>query len=162
MTRIATLLLALLALPAAEARAQRRQLSLEANPFHATVGYGWATAPARVVGLEAGFGFPQLDRTLEPADESFLDILHLGVFVRSQPSPSLALDGRAQFGLAELRGCSGCFFGVFSAVSGAVFWGGRHLKVGPRLTAGVIRESAEPAAFVLNLTPVAVLATYSW
>lgn len=162
MARSTAVLLALLALSAGAVRAQGRQLSLEATPVHGTLGYGWATAPGRYVGLEVGFGFPQLDRTLEPTDETLMDFLHLGVFVRAQPMGAVALDGRVQAGLAELRGCSGCLPGAFTAVSGGVFFGGRYAKLGPRLTAGVIRENADPAAFVLNLTPVAALFTYTW
>ena len=160
--RISTLLLVLLAISAGAVRAQGRQLSLELNPVHATLGYGWATAPDRYFGLEVGFGFPELDRTLEPADESLVDFLHVGAFVRAQPTGSVALDGRVQVGLAELRGCSGCLPGAFTAVSGGAFFGGRYAKVGPRLTAGVIKEQGDPAEFVLNLTPVAALLTYSW
>lgn len=89
-------------------------------------------------------------------------MLHLGVFVRSNPTKSVALDGHVQAGFAELRGCSGCLPGVFTAVSGAAFLGGRYLKAGPRLTAGVIREHGDQTSFVLNLTPVAVLLSYTW
>jgi hypothetical protein len=162
MIRASTFLLALLVLTGADLSAQRRQLSLELNPVHGTLGYGWNVAPTRLVGVEVGFGFPQLDRTLAPADESFIDFLHVGGFVRSNPTKSVALDGHVQFGLAELRGCSGCLPGVFTAVSGAAFFGSRHLKVGPRLTAGVIKEDGNPSSFVLNLTPVAVLLSYTW
>jgi hypothetical protein len=162
MTRVSTLLLALLALASADLGAQRRQLSLELNPVHGTLGYGWTVAPTRFVGIEVGFGFPQLDRTLAPADESLMDVLHVGAFVRSDPAKSLTLDGRAQVGLAELRGCSGCLPGVFTAVSGAAFFGSKYLKAGPRLTAGVIREHGDATTFVLNLTPVEVLLSYAW
>lgn len=162
MIRVSTLLLALLVFTGADLGAQRRQLSLELNPVHGTLGYGWAVAPTRLVGVEVGFGFPQLDRTLAPADESLIDILHVGGFVRSNPSKAVTLDGRARVGLAELRGCSGCLPGVFTAVSGAAFFGGRHVKVGPRMTAGVIKENGDPTSFVLNLTPVAVLVSYTW
>lgn len=162
MTRISTIFLSLLVLTVADLAAQHRQLSLELNPVHGTLGYGWAVAPTRLVGVEVGFGFPQIDRTLAPADESLIDILHVGAFVRSNPSKSVTFDGHAQLGLAELYGCSGCLPGVFTAVSGAAFFGGRHLKVGPRLTAGVIKENGDPSAFALNLTPLAVLLSYSW
>jgi hypothetical protein len=162
MIRIAALVLVLLTLSAGEAYAQRRQLSLELNPIHATLGFGWSTASNHTMGMEVGFGFPQLDRTLAPAEEALIDFLHIGVFLRAQPMPSLSLDARAQSGLAELRGCSGCFPGLFTAVSGGVFWGGRYAKVGSRLSAGVIKEPGDPATFVLNLTPIAALLTYMW
>ena len=162
MTRVSTLLLALLALAGSDLCAQRRQLSLEVNPVHGTLGYGWTVAPTRFVGVELGFGFPQLDRTLTPADGSLMDVLHVGAFVRSTAAKSVTLDGRVQAGFAELRGCSGCLPGGFTAVSGAAFFGGRYLKAGPRLTAGVIKENDDPASFVLNLRPVEVLLSYTW
>lgn len=162
MTRISTLLLVLLVAASADLGAQRRQISVEFTPVHATLAYGWVAGPGRFVGIEAGFGFPQIDRTLVPADESLIDFLHVGAFARSDPTKSLVLDGRLQVGLAELRGCSGCLPGLFTAVSGGAFFGGRYVKAGPRLTAGVIREHGDPISFVLNLTPVAALFSYAW
>jgi hypothetical protein len=162
MTRVSTLLLALLALAGSDLCAQHRQLSLELNPVHGTLGYGWTVAPTRFVGVEVGFGFPQLDQTIAPAGESLMDVLHVGAFVRSDPAKSVTFDGRVQAGFAELRGCSGCLPGGFTAVSGAAFFGGRYLKAGPRLTAGVIKENDDPASFVLNLRPVEVLLSYTW
>lgn len=162
MTRVSTFLLALLALASADLGAQRRQLSLEMNPVHGTLGYGWTVAPTRFVGVELGFGFPQLDQTIAPAGESLMDVLHVGAFMRSDPAKSVVFDSRVQVGFAELRGCSGCLPGLFTAVSGAAFFGGRYLKAGPRLTAGVIREHDDPVSFVLNLTPVEVLLSYTW
>jgi hypothetical protein len=162
MNRTMLMLLVLLAAAAADVSAQRRELSLEANPIHGTLGYGWVRSPTLTIGVQAGFGFPQFDRTLMPDDESFLDITHIGVFMRARPARSIALDGRIQLGLAELRGCSGCFPGIFTGASAGVFWGGRHVKVGPRITTGVIAEHGESTEFVVNLTPVALLFTYSW
>jgi hypothetical protein len=142
-------------------RAQRPQVSLEANPFHATAGIGWTTAKSNVVGIDVGFGFAQLDHTLVPSDEDLEDILHLGVFMRSPASKPFLVDGRIQIGLAELRGCSGCLPGFLAATSGGVFWGGRRAKVGARLLAGGIKDSMNsPAEFVLQLTPIALLLTF--
>jgi hypothetical protein len=162
MIRIAAVLVLLLTLSAPGAGAQRRQLSLELHPIHATLGVGWATAPERTIGFEAGFGFAQLDRTLVPSEETLLDFLHLGLFLRTQPTRMLSLDARVQSGLAELRGCSGCFPGVLTALSGGLFLGGRNVKLGSRLSAGVIKEAGVPSTFVLNLRPVAVLLTHRW
>jgi len=162
MTGTSALLLALLAVTGAELGAQRRQLSLEVTPVHGTLSYGWSMGPDRFVGFEAGFGFPQIDRTLVPAGESFMDILHVGAFVRSDPTKSVVADGRLQVGFAELRGCSGCLPGLFTAVSGGAFLGGKHVKAGPRLTMGVIREHGDETSLVLNLTPIAALFSYAW
>ena len=162
MTRIWMLVLALLVFTTADLAAQRRQIFLEFNPVHGTIGYGWAVSPTRFAGVEVGFGFPQLDRTLVPSDDDFLDIAHVGAFLRANPSDAVTLDGRVQLGLAELEGCSGGLPGVFTGVSGGAFFGGRRFKVGPRLTVGAMKESGDPAELVVNLTPVAALFTYSW
>jgi hypothetical protein len=161
MTRLMILCSLLMAIFAGDLGAQR-QLSLEVNPIHATIGYGWTTAPDRIVGVELGMGVPQLDRTLLPADEPLIDFIHLGVFVRSQATPLVVLDGRAQLGLAELYGARASLPGTFTALSGGAFVGGRHVRVGPRLTAGMVMEWGNPAAFVVNLTPIALLFTYTW
>ena len=162
MTRFTSLLVLALVCPLGNLGAQRRQISLEINPVHATLGLGWATARDNVVGVELGFGFPQLDRTLVPDDEDLIDFAHVGAFVRSNRSRMVTFDGRAQIGLAELRGCSGCLPGLLGAVSGGVFVGGKVAKVGARLTSGIIKERNEPSTFVLNLTPIAGLFTFAW
>lgn len=147
----------------ADAAAQERQFSLEANPVHGTAGYGWYRSDTRIYGVEIAFGFPQLDRKLSPDDdESFVDFVHIGAFLRGQPARAFTLDAKVKVGLAELRGCSGCFPGLFTAVSGGAFVGGRRFKVGSRLTAGYINELDIPAEFVLNLTPFAVMFTHDW
>jgi hypothetical protein len=66
MVRRTHIALVALAVPATGAEAQRRQISLEATPVHGALAYGWVS-PQRVVGLELGFGFPQIDSTLVPA-----------------------------------------------------------------------------------------------
>lgn len=133
--------------------------SLEANPIHATAGYGWHRGEQTVLGVQLAFGFPQLDRKLVPDDEEDLaDFAHVGVFARYRPADAVTLDGALRFGLAELYGCSGCLPGVLGAISGAVFVGGRNVKVGARLTSGVIADGGG-TNFVVNLTPFALLFT---
>ncbi len=114
------------------------------------------------MGVELGIGVPQLDRTLVPGDDALVDFAHVGAFLRTRLAPSITFDRRIQLGLAGLDECSGCLPGVLGAVSGGLFWGGRHIRVGPRLTAGVIAEMGNPTAVVVNLTPVAVLFAYAW
>ncbi len=141
---------------------QDREVALAVHPFHGTLSYGWATGADRFLGLEIGIGVPQLDRTLVPGDDALVDFAHLGVFLRTRVADSITFDRRIQLGLAGLDECSGCLPGVLGAVSGALFWGRRHVRAGPRLTAGVIAEMGNPAAVVVNLTPVVVLITYAW
>jgi hypothetical protein len=154
----------LLLLGAGDATAQRRQISLEATPVHGAIGYGWV-ASGRVTGIELGFGFPQVDRTLTPSDHDLLDIIHIGVFMRSPPARPITADGRLAVGLGELDGCSGCFPGAVLSASGGAFWGTRHVKIGPRVTTGWITEHGgtdSASGFFLYLRPVAVLFNYAW
>lgn len=159
--RVAVVLVLLAVFPAGTL-AQDRLLSVEFTPIHGTLGYGWSTGGGRHMGVDLGFGVPQLDRTLSPSDESLVDFFHLGLFLRSPPPASVGLDGRVQLGFASLDGCSGCLPDAFAALSGAAFWGGERMKVGARLTAGVIRKAGAPPRFVLNLTPLAGLFTHVW
>jgi hypothetical protein len=162
--RFLTVCALILAAGPVAAYAQARQLSLEANPIHGTAGYSRERSPGVYVGLEVGFGFPQLDRTLHPSsgDLELLDIMHIGAFVRREPSRSVALDARIQVGLGELDGCSDCFLGLLTGVSGGAFWGGKNVKVGTRIMGGTIKEFNHPVAWVVRWTPVAGLITYRW
>jgi hypothetical protein len=54
--------------------AQCSQLALEANPFRGTLSYARQSAPGWHVGMEVGFGFPQIDRTLFPEEGDFFDL----------------------------------------------------------------------------------------
>lgn len=140
--------------------AAQSQIFLEANPVHGTLGYAWPVGTETWLGITVGFGAPQIDRTLVPDDDDLLDILHLGAILRTEPTRRVATDVGLRIGLAELHGCSGCLPGVLTSVSGGAFVGGRAVKVGARITAGYIIEHGDPAAFVLNLTPFALLFTY--
>jgi hypothetical protein len=164
MDRIALLALLVLAAMPGRAEGQRRQISLEATPFHGALAYGWVS-PQRVVGVELGIGFPQVDRTLVPSEHDMLDITHVGVFARTPPGRPVTFDGRLAVGVGELDGCIGCFFGGVVSASGGAFWGGRHVKIGPRVTTGWISEHGGPdsaSGFFLHLRPVALLFTYTW
>lgn len=144
--------------------AQRNQLSLEANPFRGTLGYARQSAAEWHAGVSIGFGFPQVDRTLAPADGDFLDLFHLSPFVRFSPSVNAAYEAGLRLGFGDLHPCRGsdCLPGLYYGVSGAALFGWRSFKVGPRLTAGVMREGGEPATGFLGLSPVNLLVTHSW
>lgn len=150
-------------LPAA-APAQRNQLGLEANPFHGTLSYARQTAPGWHVGVQVGFGFPQVDRTLAPEEGDFFDLLHLGPFVRVEPSDHLAMDLGLRVGAGDLRECeaSDCWPGLYTGASAAVMVGWRRFKVGPRLTAGWIDEPAHPRTGFASLSPVNFLFVHGW
>jgi hypothetical protein len=159
--------LALLLLTGVGSESAAQHLSLEATPFHGTLGLGWDSG-ARVLGLSIGFGFPQFDYTLVPTDpdeegdDDFLQIAHIGPFVRFAPSPFMIVDADVRLGIGELHGCSGCFPGLFYAATLSPMMGWKHLKVGPRVFAGWIREGSAPTTGIVNVTPLAVRYTISW
>lgn len=69
---------------AGRAHAQDRasEITIEASILRGTLGYARAIAGQTLIGLEAGFGFPELDRTLIPEQDEetggpqFVEILH--------------------------------------------------------------------------------------
>jgi hypothetical protein len=151
-----------------EVKAQGRHLSLEATPFHGTLGMAWQRSGGALAGISIGFGFPQFDYTLVPAepdeegDDDFLQIAHIGLFVRVAPSPFVHVDADVRLGIGELHGCSGCFPGLVYAASVSPMVGWKRLKVGPRVLAGWIKEGGDPTTGILNVTPLAARYTISW
>lgn len=149
--------------------AQRHHLTLEATPVHGTLGFGWAVGAHRFAGIELGVGVPQIDRTLIPDDDrnvdgdpSFLNLAHLGGFLRFTPAGPLAADLRAMVGIATFDGCSDCLPGGYLGGSAGAFVGWRHVKFGARLIAGVVKEGSNPSRGFVNLTPFAILVLIDW
>jgi hypothetical protein len=144
--------------------AQCSQLALEANPFRGTLSYARQSAPGWHVGMEVGFGFPQIDRTLFPEEGDFFDLFHLGPFLRFSPSEHASVDLGLRLGVADLHECgaSDCWPGLYAGASAAFMVGWRSFRIGPRVTAGWIRESGEPTTGFVSLAPVNLLVLYSW
>ncbi len=156
--------LAAVLLVAPAAAGQRSQLALEANIVQGTVSYARATSPGKLIGVELGVGFPQLDVTLAPADEDFMGIFHLGVFRRWLPSERGAVDAGVRVGLADLHECgaSDCLPGVYASGTAQASFGWRRVKLGPRVQAGVIRESGRDGTFFTVIQPLNVTIYHSW
>ena len=157
MRRAALCALFALALAAPAAAQQRRELSLDFRPWAAgTLAYLWdANAEGtRAWGLAVGGGIDALDRTLVPDPDSpqfgtFKQFLHVGGLHRWRVQ-DWDLDVGARVGVSELRSCdaSDCWPGTYAAVYFAPLWGGRVLKIGPRLLAGVARDDGHTDAVV--------------
>ena len=152
---------ALLLLGARASAAQRRQVTVDLRPVAATVGYAWPVAPKRLVGVEGGFGFPQLEQTLAPRGDGFRDFeeyLHLGLFVRLVPSERVEGDVGVRVSVADVTGCdtSDCLPGLFGGAYASAFYGRRRLKVGALVEVGRATEPGGRGAAVVNVSPLIV------
>jgi hypothetical protein len=173
MTRLAPLAAAVafaaVAVDADALVAQRHQLTLEATPVHGTIGFGWAVGAHRFAGIELGIGVPQIDRTLlpdEPLDvdgkPTFLNLAHIGGFLRFTPASLLAADLRAMAGIAALDGCSDCLPGGYLGAGAGACIGWRNVRFGSRVIGGVIKEGSRPSRGFVNFTPFAILLLVEW
>ena len=138
---------ALVMLHASPMAAQEQHVTIDASVLRGTVGYARQAGAKAYVGLEIGFGFPQLDRTLRPAEDStggpdFEEYLHVGAFVRLVPSDRFEVDLGVRGSVADLWECtvSDCWPATFAGMYVQPMIGWSRIKFGPRLTAGWIRE----------------------
>jgi len=162
----------IVALPGAAApvHAQRNEATLEASIFRGTVGYARATSPRTYVGVEVGFGFPQIDRTLVPAQDTlgrpdFEEYLHIGVFVRQKLTDRIEVDAGLRGSIVDLWSCSSsdCWFELFGGGYVQPMVGWQRVKFGMRLSAGWVTEREEGTpqgnSFSVGLAPFLVRAT---
>jgi hypothetical protein len=156
---------ALVLLGARAAAAQDRQITVDLRPIAATVGYARRVAPARLVGFEAGFGFPQIEQTLAPRGEGFRDFeeyLHLSLFVRFVRSERVESDVGVRVSVADVTSCdaSDCLPGLFGGAYASAFYGRRRLKVGALVATGRARAPGGRGSTVVNVSPLIVRLTF--
>ncbi|MGV3708731.1 MAG: hypothetical protein ACO1Q7_07815 [Gemmatimonas sp.] len=148
----------------AEGGRHRNSLVIEANPVRGTVSYARAIGDNWFVGPSIGFGFPQFDRTLTGGkDTDFREYLHVGFIARREFSRErvlLEFGGRA--GFADYRSCtaSDCWPAAYYGPSVLLAVGGRRVKVGTRMTAGVIMSPGRDAEAFASVSPVNVLVVF--
>lgn len=178
---ITTKALLVMLLTAAPLSAQRNQVTIDASIFRGTVGYARTFRPQLSAGLEIGFGFPQIDRTLSPDDEvgpdghtgpdgwaDFEEYLHIATFIRFAPAPSLEIDAGVRAAIADLWSCgvSDCWPAPFTGAYVQPMVGWQRVKFGPRLTVGWIDEGPperrEQGTNVVALSPLNVRFTIPW
>jgi hypothetical protein len=159
---------------AAPAHAQSNEVTIEASVIRGAIGYARRLSPTTQVGVEAGFGIPQLDRTLTPTDDDpegepgFEEYLHAAVFARVKPSDRFEVDAGLRGSVADLWACtaSDCWPALFGGAYVQPMIGGSRLKVGARLTAGWIADSMEggpdSSTFVVGLNPLILRLTLPW
>jgi hypothetical protein len=172
---ISLLLTALAATPLA---AQRNELTLEASFVRGTLGYARHTSPSVLFGIELGFGFPQLDRTLSPEQDpdtgspDFEEYLHIAPFVRFKSGEHFEVDAGLRASIADLYPCgaSDCLPVIFGGAYVQPMVGWRRIKLGARLTGGVVAEGppdtrlsqGDESTGILSLSPFLVRATFPW
>jgi hypothetical protein len=153
--------------------AQENEVTIEASVVRGAVGYARHSSPTTLLGIEAGFGFPQIDLTLTPTDEDpegepeFEEYLHVALFARLKPSGRFEVDAGVRGSIADVWACtaSDCWPALFGGAYVQPMIGGTRFKVGARLTAGWIAESMEggpeEATFVVGVAPLLATADYS-
>lgn len=132
----------LLALAAPGHGQARRELTLDVRPFSADVSIAWPVTTGHLLGLTAGGGPDELNHTFTPEPTVTTDefitleqIVRVGSFYRYESGRGYSLDVGLRAALGGVRGGSGSM----NAVGGlhvAPFYGGRWLRVGPRLFIG--------------------------
>ena len=156
---------------------QRNEVTLEGSFTRGAAGYARARSAGLYIGLEIGFGFPQIDRTLVPEQDSlgspdFEEYLHVGPFVRYKAGGNFEIDAGIRASVADLWPCdaSDCWPGLFAGVYVQPMVGFRKFKIGSRLTAGVISEGepdtrlrqGDRSTTVVSIAPFLVRATFDW
>ena len=157
--------------------AQRNEVTVEGSFTRGAVGYARASSAKLYIGVEVGFGFPQLDRTLVPEQDTlgqpdFEEYLHIAPFIRYKASDNFEIDAGLRGSIADLWPCgaSDCWPALFGGVYVQPMVGFRRIKIGGRLTTGIILEGepdtrlrqGDKSTGVLSLAPFLVRATFPW
>ncbi|HXF59781.1 MAG TPA: hypothetical protein VN539_08145 [Candidatus Saccharimonadales bacterium] len=153
-------LLCALALLLPGAALAKGQWTLTAAPLSLSLGHAWQTGPTHSVGLDVGAGvdaltFMVVGRSSEQqrSDEDRpADVIHLEIFSRSEPSGGFQLDVGARGSIYLQASSNDLNGGVFAGAYMEPMWGGRNVKVGPRLAAGVFTE--DRAQFGVTVAPL--------
>lgn len=133
---------------AAPLSAQSNQVTIEASVIRGAIGYARAIGDRVHAGVELGFGFPQIDRTLIPEQDEFggpdfEEYLHAALLVRFAASEHFEVDGGIRGAIVDVWECgaSDCWPVGFAGVYAQPMAGWRRFKLGVRLTAGWAGET---------------------
>jgi hypothetical protein len=169
------ILLLMLALPAS--LPAQNEITLDAGIFNGSVGYARHTSERVLLGVEIGFGFPQIDQTLEPpTDEEtgtpqFEEYLHVGLFARWKVSRGFELDAGIRGSVTDLWPCgaSDCWPALFAGGYVQPLIGWKRFKLGARLVAGIsgddrfaAPDQLEERTWVVSLSPFMARYTIPW
>jgi hypothetical protein len=153
--------------------AQQNEVALEASFVRGALSYAREVRPNLRAGIELGFGFPQLDRTFVPEQDSlgspdFEEYLHVGAFLRIAPSRHFEVDVGARVSIVDLWACgaSDCWPPPFLGVYAQPMIGWRRIKFGMRFITGIVFETEEGtpdgSTGVLGMNPFLVRYTLPW
>lgn len=157
--------------------AQRNEVTLEAAVVRGALGYARHTSARLLLGVEVGFGFPQIDITLAPegdsiaGDPEFEEYLHVAVFARWKLDRRFEIDTGLRGSVADMWECfaSDCWPSLFGGAYVQPMFGGSRFKVGARLTAGVIGEKKatglgnyDENSWLVAVSPLLARVTFPW
>jgi hypothetical protein len=154
MRSIGVLVALILLVSPLQAQTASRELTLDVRPWSVDAAVAWRAAPGHLWGFSLGGGPDELNRTFRPevteTSSEYVtleQIVRLGPFYRYEHDGRLSADVGLRVALGGVRGISGSP-GLVSGVQTAVFYGGRHLRVGSRLFVGTAREAGSTEAIV--------------
>jgi hypothetical protein len=156
MRRMVVLLgMVLLQVPTAvQAQGGGRELTLDVRPWSVDAAVAWRSSPGHLWGFSVGGGADDFNRTFRPevvaTSSEYVtleQIIRAGPFYRYEHNSRFSADLGLRVGLGGVRGISGSP-GLVTGAQAAVFYGGRHVRVGPRLFVGTAREAGETETVV--------------
>jgi hypothetical protein len=154
--------------------ANRNQLSIDVVAGGISVAYAHNNGAGRTAGLGVGVGPDILNFMLvggrhfaeawayEPRDgatgKALFELAHVGLFFRDQPSRGWQYDVgvRGSYFLHFDSSDDDAGGAKFLGVHGALYYGGRHVKVGPRLLVGRFQCGSNTPEFGINVSPLTV------
>lgn len=131
----------------AHAQERTREVALDVRPFSADLSIAWGSSTNHLWGFLIGGGPDEINKTFVPeVDDTSSEyvtleqIVRMGPFYRYESGDRLGVDVGVRVALGGVRGTSGAINAV-GGLQTAMFFGGRHFRVGPRLFVG---RSTEP------------------
>lgn len=167
MKRIA-LVVGALCVCAGSVRAQdtprNHEVTIDVQPIAGSIAYAAPVAGGVRWLVEGGFGFPQIDRTIEPDSADMLEIVYLATGARFRPTAYTDVDVGIRASIADLRECdaSDCLPGVFGGGYASAFVGIERVKVGARIMGGLYGETGTGPTKVIHVTPLILRFAFRW
>jgi hypothetical protein len=149
------LCVAVLPVPTAlQAQSDRRELTLDVRPWSVDAAMAWRISPGHLWGISVGGGPDDFNRTFRPevveTSSEYVtleQIIRAGPFYRYEHNGRLSADIGLRVGIGGVRGISGSP-GLVTGAQAALFYGGRHIRVGPRLFVGTAREAGQTESVI--------------
>ena len=125
-------------------RAQTHEVDVDVIPVTGSLTYAWQHAAGRYWGVLAGIGWDEFGITVKPDqdDPGFHEleqILFIGGMHRWRTA-RLDIDVGVRLGLGDVR-TTGDLPSPYYAVYGSALWGGRRVRIGPRLFVARVHDT---------------------